>query len=508
MNIKFPAGISLSIFLFCTSVFAEQLQVRSAYTDQKDEVSFIITLPKGIETTPKASDFQLLDGANKVLRQEADAIESFDKSHKGFAFLFCIDVSGSMHKILPEIKKTLIGLIDKLKSTRKEDRFGIVSFADKVTIESDFTNDLVTLEKSIRKLQAKGKQTLLYRAVVDSLNKLDKDKLAGYPRILIISDGQDVGSDQSAENVIDLSRRYGIPIDAIAQGVIPKQYSESLGRLADATGGQFIPITTNLKDAIIQIHKNLMANTWIVYFRYKSDSAKPELKNAVIKFKQNDSLSLSATISKGIPMPIIPITIETPPYPPGEHVVPPPNGKEKWKIIFLYFGLGLILAILLFIFWKYYQRKKQQKIATCGETDTIKNRVEPSPKPDTQPINEPKPRLTEVIDTLKVPQKSQNQPNLALIVLEGPLKGKKIPINKQLFRIGADLDNDLVLINDDYISGNHALLRYDKGELLLSDQHSLNGTLLNSELVKDRAAVVLPGDVIQIGKSSLKLIET
>jgi pSer/pThr/pTyr-binding forkhead associated (FHA) protein len=135
--------------------------------------------------------------------------------------------------------------------------------------------------------------------------------------------------------------------------------------------------------------------------------------------------------------------------------------------------------------------------------------VDPGLNPDTQKIEEPKPRKTEVSDTFKVPQHSQYHPNLALLVLEGPLKGQKISIDKQLFRIGAELDNDLVLIDDDYISGNHAQLRYDNGELLLSDQHSLNGTLLNSVLVKDDgASKVVPGDVIQIGKSSLKLIET
>jgi hypothetical protein len=330
---------------------------------------------------------------------------------------------------------------------------------------------------------------------------------------LVISDGKDEGSDKSADDVIDLSRKYGIPIDAIAQGVIPKQYSESLGRLADATGGQFIPITTNLKDAIIQIHKNLMANTWIVYFRYNSDSAKPELKNAVIKFKQNDSLSLSATISKGIPTPEVEVTAKQSFE--GKIKVDPEQKqgqkqertKVKWQQLFLYFGLGLILIFLLFIFWKSRHRKNDLEIATGGDTGITKKQEEPSVKSDFLEPKGPKLRLTEVSDTLKAPPKSQNQPNLALVVLEGPLKGQKIPINKQLFRIGADVDNDLVLIDDDYISGNHALLRYDKGELLLSDQHSLNGTLLNSELVKDGAAKVLPGDVIQIGKSSLKLLE-
>lgn len=495
MTIKFPAGISLSIFLFCTSVFAEQLQVGPVYTDQKDEVSVIITLPKGMETPPAKLNFQLLDSANNALEQEADEIKSFKESDRGLDLLICIDVSGSIQKTLPAIRNALIDF-DKFKLTRKADRFGIVSFADKVTIESDFTDDIVTLKKSIRKLKSQGKQTLLYRAIFDSLNTLNKDKLAVYRRILVISDGKDEGSDKSADDIIDLSRKYGIPIDAIAQGVIPKQYSESLGRLADATGGQFIPLTTNLKDAIIQMHKNLMANTWVVYFRYASDPKKPDLKNAVIKFKQNDSLSLSATISKGIPMP----KVEAPPPLPEEPSV-------KWEEIFLYFGLGLILVVLLFIFWQSRRRKKHPKIAPCiVDTDIIKKQVEPGLPPYIQQIKEPKPRLTEVSATFKAPQHG-HQTNLALIALEGSLKGRTIPINKQLFRIGADPDNDLVLIDDDYISGNHALLRYDSGELLLSDQHSLNGTLLNSELVADKASIVVPGDVIQIGKSSLKLIE-
>jgi hypothetical protein len=218
---------------------------------------------------------------------------------------------------------------------------------------------------------------------------------------------------------------------------------------------------------------------------------------------------LSASISKDIPMPIRetgnPVVMETTPQPPVKKA--DTDVTVKWKELFPYFSLGLISAILLFIFWKYYQRNKHQTIATCGDTDITKKPVESGPKPDTQQPKEPKPRQTEVITAFKVLQQSQNQTKLTLVVLEGPLKGQKIPINKQFFRIGANLDNDLVLNDDDYISGNHAVLNYENGQLFISDQHSLNGTLLNSGLVKGGAAKVLPGDVIQIGKSSFKLIE-
>jgi hypothetical protein len=513
MNIKFPAGISLFICLFCTSVFAEQLQVDSVYTDKKDEVLSIITflpaLPEGIEKLEK-SDFQLLIGANKVL--QADKIEPFYDADRGFDLLFCVDVSGSISKVLPAIQGALIDLF-KPPFRKDKDRFAIVSFADKVTPVPEFTNDKEVLKHQIfDKLKRQGTKTVLYSAVFDSLNRLDKlnkdNQPRRYQRILVISDGKDEGSDKRVEDVIDLSRRYGIPIDAVAQGVIPKQYSESLGWLADATGGQFKRNEAYLKNAIIEIYKDFQANSWAVYFKYPQ--ADPEkLENAVIKFQQNDR-SWSATLSRGIPMP----KVEGPPSTTDsifEVVVTKLKIYwEKWKdkllyfaLLGLYFALGLISVFLLFVFWKSRQNKNDPETVPGVDTDIIKKQVEPG----SQQLKWSKPRQTEVSGTFK-PTQQGHQTNLALIVLEGPLKGRTIPVNKQLFRVGADPDNDLVLIDDDYISGSHALLRYDNGELLLSDQHSLNGTLLNSALVADKASIVVPGDVIQIGKSSLKLIET
>jgi pSer/pThr/pTyr-binding forkhead associated (FHA) protein len=77
-------------------------------------------------------------------------------------------------------------------------------------------------------------------------------------------------------------------------------------------------------------------------------------------------------------------------------------------------------------------------------------------------------------------------------------------MDKQLIRIGSNQNNDLVLV-DDYVSGNHALLYFENAKLLLSDLHSRNGTILNGELVTDKASEVFPGDVIRIGVSSLKV---
>jgi pSer/pThr/pTyr-binding forkhead associated (FHA) protein len=92
------------------------------------------------------------------------------------------------------------------------------------------------------------------------------------------------------------------------------------------------------------------------------------------------------------------------------------------------------------------------------------------------------------------------------VATEGPLVGHKVAIEKQQFQIGANANNDLVLA-DNYISGNHALLSFENGELFLCDLKSRNGTFLNEELVKDKPIAVVQGDIIRIGNSNLRVTE-
>ncbi len=511
MNIKLPTGISLSLFLFCTSVFAEQLQVGSVYTDHPDEISFAITLPPGLDLDPKPADFQLLDGTRVI--QHADEIVPFSESNRKLALLLCIDVSGSINKAL--LKETQDALINIFSGTLPKDRykFGLVSFADKVVVPADFTEDPDALSKSIRELTiSRGKKTRLYQAIIDSLNKLSSLQPAEYSRILIISDGKDEGSIETADSVINLSKALGIPIDTIGRGIIPQQYADGLSGLAKATGGRFIyprAESLSLKEAVIRLNNSFIENTWIVYFRYKPDTGKRKLENAAVKFIKNDTLSLSANISASIPAPQD-ISYGTTTIQNGSGGYFQNIDKEKLKQLLTYLGFGLlVLATLIFIVWVYRRRNKPtivnqtliKKTPVLMETDIFK-------QPDIKdiPPKESKRRETVVSSITNVPPLRQDSPSFLLVVTEGPLKGHKHPIGKAFFRIGANQDNDLVLV-DEFVSGKHALLTYDNGELLLTDLNSRNGTYLNGELLQDKTIAVFPGDIIGIGESSLSVME-
>jgi pSer/pThr/pTyr-binding forkhead associated (FHA) protein len=69
--------------------------------------------------------------------------------------------------------------------------------------------------------------------------------------------------------------------------------------------------------------------------------------------------------------------------------------------------------------------------------------------------------------------------------------------------IGRAPGNSIVL-EDDYVSNEHALLMLRGRQWWVEDLNSRNGTLLNGELV-EAATIIASGDVLTIGGSQLKL---
>lgn len=80
--------------------------------------------------------------------------------------------------------------------------------------------------------------------------------------------------------------------------------------------------------------------------------------------------------------------------------------------------------------------------------------------------------------------------------------GTEFPL-QPVTSIGRSEQNSIVL-NDSYASGEHALLTWRGNQWWVEDLGSRNGTLLNGAPLGD-IAVIVPGDVISIGDTQLKL---
>jgi hypothetical protein len=516
MNKTLFTGICLTFLFLGTSVLAEPIQLGPVYTDRPDEVSLAVSLPPGPSKPPEPNDFQLLDGERIIA--SADTIEPFAVSDRKIALLICIDVSRSINKsILKESQDALINIFAE-PLAKPGYRYALASFADKVDFNLDFTEDVNVVKKSIRELKiSQGKKTLLYQALIDALNKFNSLNSDDFKRILlIISDGKDEGSAVTLEQVVDLSKELEVPIDAIGRGIIPRQYADGLRGLAKATGGHFIYPEVDLsivkkelrlKKAIIQLIKSVIDNTWIVHFKYKTNAEKTTLVNAVLQLKGSDSVR----ISRGLPMPQENIGINEPMKDSNPVDAHP---QIDWKHIVKYLPyLGfvlLLIATLIFIAWVLGHRKTQPNNESIPERKEplIPNtdHLETQYKPESPKIKENQRRLTEVGSTVKPHLLNPNRTGLFLVATEGSLAGHKIAIEKQQFQIGANANNDLV-IDDNYVSGNHALLRFENGELFLSDLNSRNGTFLNEELVKNNPIAIAQGDMIRIGNSTFRVTE-
>src|SRR5262249_46266454 len=117
------------------------------------------------------------------------------------------------------------------------------------------------------------------------------------------------------------------------------------------------------------------------------------------------------------------------------------------------------------------------------------------------PISSPEPvrssgrqRSATMVSRDIFPMPEPGKPIAILKAVSGPLEGKQFLIEKQLFHIGVGQENDLRIAADDYVSENHAFLRYEQGNLFIFDKRSRNGTVVNQNQVPDSGLVLSLGD--------------
>lgn len=78
-----------------------------------------------------------------------------------------------------------------------------------------------------------------------------------------------------------------------------------------------------------------------------------------------------------------------------------------------------------------------------------------------------------------------------------------IPLEKQITRLGRQLDNDIVL-HEEFISRFHAEIRYEDKKYVLYDNNSTAGTFVNSKRV-DRC-VLNSGDLITFSSIQIMFV--
>jgi VWFA-related protein len=141
-----------------------------------------------------------------------------------------MDTSGSTRDTIGDIQEAAIEFIGQLLPG---DQVMIVSFADQVIVEQEFTNDRGMLARAIRRTQANGSTKLyeaVYLTVAERLRHVD-----GRKAMIILSDGEDTSSkDVSFDEAVNVCSES----DVTAYGI---RYPESSGAGVYTNGPQTGP---------------------------------------------------------------------------------------------------------------------------------------------------------------------------------------------------------------------------------------------------------------------------
>ena len=96
------------------------------------------------------------------------------------------------------------------------------------------------------------------------------------------------------------------------------------------------------------------------------------------------------------------------------------------------------------------------------------------------------------IGRLSVMESPDDEPALGSTIALGPINS-----------IGRNV-NSTIFIDDDFVSGSHAMLTFRGRSWFIEDQGSTNGTYVNGHLI-DRAVALSFGDELTIGRVRMRL---
>jgi hypothetical protein len=131
----------------------------------------------------------------------------------------------------------------------------------------------------------------------------------------------------------------------------------------------------------------------------------------------------------------------------------------------------------------------------------------PPAAPPQVPASPTTPRRTTRVGEYDFDPPSPGRPSALLHWCGGPRLGHALGIEAVRVTIGSERSCDLALVDDDFVSGLHAEIRYEAGSLYLIDRESRNGSFLNGERVTSLPRPLQRGDELRFGTTVLRLVD-
>jgi Ca-activated chloride channel family protein len=164
-----------------------------------------------------------------------------------------MDTSNSVKLKLPFEKEAAEEFVATvLAPRRKGDRVLFATFDSQVVLHQDFTDNEELLIRAIRQVKANGHTRLydaVYRVVEEKMSS-PEDSSEARRILVVLSDGEDTGSERALRETIEMGQRYDVTVfgistknfTGITSGMVANEDDKLLRRLCEDTGGQlFLP---------------------------------------------------------------------------------------------------------------------------------------------------------------------------------------------------------------------------------------------------------------------------
>jgi Ca-activated chloride channel homolog len=259
--------------------------------------STLVTIPVTVIDRDGKYLLNLTQNDFKLFEQDApQEITNFSSVSVPVNVVLMIDTSRSTKFKIEDIQRAAISFVEQL---RPNDRVLVISFDDKIRVQSEFTSDRATLKQAIAKTKT-GSGTKLYDAINVVMNQ-KLNAVQGRKAIVLFTDGVDTESKYGAgkQSMFDVEKNevivYPIQYDTMAdvaallqddkqpQQVITSQPTTEefllatryLRGLALRSGGRVHPAETltNVNDAFALIAEELRHQYSLGY--YPSQAGKP-----------------------------------------------------------------------------------------------------------------------------------------------------------------------------------------------------------------------------------------
>jgi hypothetical protein len=343
-----------------------------------------------------------------------------------------------------------------------------------VRLLGGFADSKRDLLRFIETIERHGSRTLLYNALYDSIEQLEK-QASERKSIIVFTDGKDEGSSIRQDDVIDLAKRSKIPLHFIS--VQSSGYRDGLARMARLTGGSLV--CSDRHDDVVRMYRGVLSaikNTYRIEYTTQSKQDDREHRVEVrLNYRDvRDRDFVSVTFHR------------------DWLSIPNFHRDALFIILSALFLLALALVVLYFI-----NREKKilaRKYASEYRVDNLRSRFEKAPaavKEEAPPVDE-KP-------TILAGDSEYSYASAWLVQKDGPESGTKFPLFWDEATLGRNRDNSLV-IDDETVSPRHARIKVIKNSYYLFDLVSENGTHLNGKKLL-RPRVLNDWDEIRIGRT-------